>query len=249
MGYSRAGFEVLGVDIVARPNFPFTFRQDDAVDYLTDLIETGLVKQFDLIHASPPCQDKCATTIGTNRSRGWGREHIDLVPVTKQLLIQSGVRYVIEQPDGLAQIRKDVKLCGEYWGLDVIRHRNFELGGWSMPQPEHKKHRGRVRGMRHGVWYEGPYIAAYGNGGGKATIAEMQKAMGIEWTDVREELTEAIPPCYTELIGSAFIEQFGKGCDRPVQVKEQPHHAACRYRTEEEHKALWDADTDALERI
>ncbi len=210
MGYSRAGFDVIGVDIVARPNYPFTFIQDDALDHLMDLVETGEVEQYDLIHASPPCQKQCATTLGTNKSKGWGREHIDLVPPTKELLRRAGVPYVIEQPDGKADIRKDVRLCGEYWGLDVIRHRNFELGGWAMAQPEHRNHRGRVRGMRHGVWYQGPYIAAYGNGGGKATVEEMQKAMGIDWTDVREELTEAIPPCYTELIGNAFVEQQGR---------------------------------------
>jgi hypothetical protein len=90
------------------------------------------------------------------------------------------------------------------FSLGVIRHRNFELGGWTMPQPPHVKHRGRVRGMRHGQWFDGPYVAAYGDGGGKATIAEMQQAMGIDWTDVREELTEAIPPAYTEHIGRAF---------------------------------------------
>ncbi len=210
VGYHRAGFEVLGVDIRDRPNYPFKFVQDDAVDYLTDLIETGDIEQYDLVHASPPCQDKCATTIGTNRSRGWGGEHFDLVPITKALLKQTTVKYVIEQPDGLAEIRKDVRLCGEMWGLDVIRHRNFELGGWAMAQPQHIKHRGRVRGMRHGIWYDGPYLAAYGNGGGKASVKEMQVAMGIDWTDVREELTEAIPPVYTEFIGREFLAQYGK---------------------------------------
>jgi hypothetical protein len=87
----------------------------------------------------------------------------------------------------------------------VMRHRDFELSGFAVPQPKHAKHRGYVRGMRHGVYRDGPYVAAYGNGGGKATIAEMQHALGIDWTDVREELTEAIPPAYTEHIGRAFL--------------------------------------------
>jgi len=55
--------------------------------------------------------------------------------------------------------------------------------------------------MRHGEVFDGPYVAAYGSGGGKATVAEMQHAMGIGWTSVREELTEAIPPAYTRFIG------------------------------------------------
>ena len=87
----------------------------------------------------------------------------------------------------------------------MIRHRKFELINWSTEQPEHKPHRGRVRGWRHGRYHDGPYIAAYGKGGGKGSVAEMQEAMGIDWTDVHEELREAIPPAYTELIGARFL--------------------------------------------
>jgi hypothetical protein len=89
----------------------------------------------------------------------------------------------------------------------VQRHRDFELSGFTAEQPKHTRHRGYVRGMRHGIWRSGPeapYVAAYGNGGGKASIPEMQHALGIDWTDVREELTEAIPPAYTEYIGRAL---------------------------------------------
>jgi hypothetical protein len=136
---------------------------------------------------------------------GWGGTHIQLIPALRTLLDLAGKPYVIEQPDGRAPVRRDIKLCGEMFGLPVIRHRNFELGGWTMEQPAHIKHRGRVRGWRHGQYFDGPYLAAYGNGGGKATIAEMQKALEIGWTDVREELTEAIPPAYTEHIGKAFL--------------------------------------------
>lgn len=65
---------------------------------------------------------------------------------------------------------------------------------------------GRVRGWRHGERFEGDYVAAYGNGGGKATVPEMQHALGIDWTDVREELTEAIPPAYYEWLGREFLK-------------------------------------------
>ncbi|MFF9700466.1 hypothetical protein ACF1FE_04580 [Streptomyces griseofuscus] len=44
-----------------------------------------------------------------------------------------------------------------------------------------------------------------GDGGGKATVTEMQTAMGITWTDVHEELTEAIPPAFARWIGHAFL--------------------------------------------
>ncbi|MFF4140813.1 DNA methylase [Streptomyces sp. NPDC001698] len=180
IGYERARFAVDGCDIAHRPNCPFPY-------------------------ASPPCQHGCALTVGTNASQGWGRSHVDLVGATRTLLDRTGLPYVIEQPNGRAKIRKDLTLCGEMFELGVIRHRNFELGGWTTTQPAHRPHRGHVRGWRHGRFYDGPYVAAYGNGGGKPTVPELQAAMGIGWTDVREELTEAIPPPYTEHIGRAYL--------------------------------------------
>ncbi|MEV0010820.1 DNA methylase [Streptomyces sp. NPDC047973] len=207
MGYNRAGFEVTGVDIVDRPNYPFPsrFHRADALEHLARLIASGEIERYAAVHASPPCQAGCSLTVGTNASRGWGREHVQLIPELRRLLDATGLPYVIEQPNGKAPVRKDLSLCGEMFGLDVIRHRNFELSGWSVPHMPHRPHRGRVRGWRHGQYFDGPYVAAYGAGGGKATVQEMQQAMGITWTDVREELTEAIPPAYTELIGRAFI--------------------------------------------
>ena len=205
MGYAQSGFEVFGCDIEERPRYPFSYHIGDALEYLKLLIDTGDISQYSLINASPPCQAKCALTVGTNQSQGWGNDHIDLVTHTRILLNEVDIPYVLEQPTGKSEIRKDITLCGEMFGLGVIRHRHFELGGWSTDKPQHKEHRGRVRGWRHGVYYDGPYVAAYGSGGGKASIEEMQNAMGIDWTDVREELTEAIPPSYTRWIGEKFL--------------------------------------------
>jgi hypothetical protein len=204
-GYARAGFTVHGCDIAHRPNYPFPYHRGDALTYLAHLIATGEIRQYAFVHASPPCQHGCALTVGTNASQGWGRTHVDLVAPTRELLDASGLPYVIEQPNGRAKIRKDLTLCGEMFGLGVIRHRNFEAGGWSIEQPAHVPHRGRVRGYRHGRFYDGPYVAAYGNGGGKPSVPELQAALGIDWTDVREELTEAIPPAYSEHIGRAYL--------------------------------------------
>ncbi|MFF1438583.1 DNA methylase [Streptomyces sp. NPDC058295] len=205
VGYHRAGFDVDGCDLADRSNYPFPQHRGDALEYLTRLIGTGDIERYALVHASPPCQSKCGLTVGTNASRGWGGTHEDLVAPTRQLLDASGLPYVIEQPNGRAQIRKDLTLCGEMFGLGVLRHRNFELGRWATVKPAHPRHRGYVRGHRHGVRREGPYVAAYGKGGGKATVPEMQQAMQITWTDVHEELTEAIPPAYTRWIGTAFL--------------------------------------------
>ncbi|MGW5884260.1 DNA methylase [Streptomyces koyangensis] len=204
-GYHLAGFQVDGCDTADRPNYPFDYHRGDALEYLDRLTTTGDIDQYTLVHASPPCQGGCALTIGTNTSQGWGGTHQDLVTETRRLLDATGLPYVIEQPNGRAPIRKDLTLCGEMFGLGVIRHRNFELGRWNTPTPIHRRHRGYVRGYRHGIYRDGPYVASYGSGGGKATVPEMQTAMGITWTDVREELTEAIPPAYTRWIGQSFL--------------------------------------------
>lgn len=195
-GYARAGFEVIGVDINPQPNYPFEFIQFDALQ-LGSLLK---ISDFDLIHASPPCQHGAAITKGTNAYRR--HLHPDLYPETKALLERIGKPYVIENPDS----RPDVVLCGEMFGLGVLRHRKIELGGWGTAKPKHPKHRGYVRGMRHGVVREGPYVAVYGKGGGKATVPEAQEAMGITWTDVHEELVEMLPPAYTQWIGERFAE-------------------------------------------
>lgn len=210
MGYHRAGFDVDGCDIADRSNYPFPYHRGDALPYLAHLIASGEIRRYALVHASPPCQHGCALTVGTNASQGWGRAHVDLVAPTRALLDRTGLPYVIEQPNGRAEIRKDLTLCGEMFGLGVIRHRNFELGGWTAVRPAHVPHRGRVRGYRHGRFYDGPYVAAYGNGGGKPSVLELQTAMGITWTDVREELTEAIPPAYTEWIAGQFLALEGR---------------------------------------
>ncbi|MFJ2963338.1 DNA methylase [Streptomyces collinus] len=209
-GYCRAGFAVDGCDVADRPNYPFAYHRGDALAYLAHLIATGEIRRYAFVHASPPCQHGCALTVGTNASQGWGRAHVDLVAPTRELLDATGLPYAIEQPNGRAKIRKDLTLCGEMFGLGVIRHRNFELGGWTIDRPAHMPHRGRVRGYRHGRFYDGPYVAAYGNGGGKPSVPELQAAMGIDWTDVREELTEAIPPAYTEHIGRAYLATLGR---------------------------------------
>jgi hypothetical protein len=205
MGYHRAGFAVDGCDIADRPRYPFAYHRGDALTYLAHLIDSGDIERYALVHASPPCQAGCTLTVGTNHSHGWGGSHTDLVAPVRELLDVSGLPYVIEQPNGRAEIRKDLTLCGEMFGLGVLRHRNFELGRWATSCPVHPRHRGYVRGHRHGVHRDGPYVAAYGKGGGKATVLEMQHAMGITWTDVHEELTEAIPPAYTQWIGRAFL--------------------------------------------
>ncbi|MFJ5922545.1 DNA methylase [Kitasatospora sp. NPDC092948] len=206
-GYALAGFDVTGIDIDPQPNYPHRFVQGDAVRFIR---EHGA--EFDLIHASPPCQYDCTLTAGTNQHRRG--LHQDLLDPTRTALESTGRPWVIEQPSGRAsrRIRADLVLCGEMFGLRVIRHRLFELGGWTATGPAHVPHRGLTIGYRHGRYVspeQGRYFQVYGNGGGKGTVTEWQDAMGIHWTADRRELAEAIPPAYTGLIGRQAAAWLG----------------------------------------
>ncbi len=82
VGYHRAGFEVIGVDINFQKHYPFEFHQADAMTYPID--------GFDVIHASPPCQAYCAL-----RHLMPGKQYPDLIVATRQLLIRAGKPYII----------------------------------------------------------------------------------------------------------------------------------------------------------
>lgn len=196
MGYHRAGFEVAGADINPQPNYPFLFHQAD----VTDGISNELLQSFDLVHASPPCQGYMSGSTST------GDKYPRLIAATRELLAESGVPYVIENIVPAApHLIKPIQLCGELFGLGVIRHRLFEFGNYDgAGQPAHIKHRGRVRGWRHGQFFDGPYVAVYGKGGGKATQSEAAAAMGIDWMTL-DEMREAIPPAYTQFIAEQFL--------------------------------------------
>ncbi|WP_246644704.1 DNA cytosine methyltransferase [Nonomuraea ceibae] len=198
MGYHLAGFDVTGVDIAPRPAYPFTFHQADAIDYVR-----AHGHEYDVIAASPPCQADCTLTAGTNQDRR--HLHRSLLAATRDALMTTGRPWIIEQPTGKAVMRRDLLLCGLMFDLKVFRHRQFELHGLTVPQPAHPTHDGhRVRGWRHGRYYDGDIVAVYGDGGGKGSVSEWQHAMGIGWTDARREIAEAIPPAYTLHIGHAI---------------------------------------------
>lgn len=192
MGYHRAGFRVIGVDVNPQPRYPFTFHQMDALHAL----ELDL-SHVDAIHASPPCQ---AFTTG---AASWGTQarHPDLIDGTRQALRASGKPYVIENVPR-APLRKPVTLCGTMFGLKVFRHRAFEV---SLPVsvPVHDTHRGRIG--------EG-YVTVAGHSGGSSArdgwadpgVSSWRHAMGIPWMTARE-LAQAIPPAYTEHIGMQVL--------------------------------------------
>lgn len=202
MGYHRVGFEVVGVDIRPQPNYPFAFRQVDALDLLQSLIEWGepFPDRFVAIHASPPCQRWSPKTKNPE-------SHPDLITPLRPLLEASGLPYVIENVPA-APLRRDLVLCGSSFGLGVQRHRVFESNVPLMgPVCAHDQQPKQYRLYDHGGWYASRIVHVFGTGGGKGR-EHWQEAMGIDWTDETDELREAIPPAYTELIGHQLMQHL-----------------------------------------
>jgi DNA (cytosine-5)-methyltransferase 1 len=193
MGYHRAGFTVVGVDIAPQPRYPFAFHQRDAVEFLRI---HG--KRFDAIHASPPCQ------AFTNAQKIMGNEHPDLIEPVRELLLELGKPYVIENVPG-SPLDDPIELCGAMFGLQTYRHRLFE-SNINLVAPEHPVHVARTTKMgRKPV--EGEFMHVVGNFSG---VAKAKEAMGgVDWMN-RDGLRESIPPAYTEWIGRQFMESLGE---------------------------------------
>lgn len=198
MGYHRAGFDVIGVDINPQPNYPFSFCQVDVLAIAYSL------SGFAAIHASPPCQANLRGLRGVNRARGRTDEHVDLIPQTRELLRASGLPYVIENVMGAALINP-VRMCGSSFGLPIRRHRQFESNvPLSVPPCDHswQTERKYWTSLRPNGEHKRSFVVqVYGAGG---ETHEWGPALGIDWMTPRE-LTQAIPPVYTEHIGKQLI--------------------------------------------
>jgi DNA (cytosine-5)-methyltransferase 1 len=207
MGYHRAGFDVVGVDIAPQPHYPFEFVQTDALDVLANLSGNSMryslaLDMFDAIHASPPCQ--WGTAYG--RRPDHVKDSPNLIPTVRKLLHETGLPYIIEQPEtNREHMQAPVTLCGSSFGLDVRRHRCFELNvamlappcqhDWQTPRFAPATNRKNLRRtVEVDVW--------------RIPLEVQKKAMGIDWM-TRDELSEAIPPAYTEFIGKQLLDHLG----------------------------------------
>jgi DNA (cytosine-5)-methyltransferase 1 len=190
MGYHRAGFEVVGVDINPQPRYPFEFYEADALDFPLD--------GFDAIHASPPCQ---AYSVA---SRYTGKIYPDLVAATRVRLEASGLPWVIENvPD--APLRADLILCGCMFGLTRLRRKRLFETSW------------RAYVLHRPCQHTERAVTVVGTGtptrtrdafGGCPTIADWRAVMGIDWM-TRAELSQAIPPAYTSFVGEQLLAHLG----------------------------------------
>jgi hypothetical protein len=193
-GYQLAGFHVTGVDIEPQPNYcGDEFIQADALTVSLD--------GFDAAHASPPCQDDLKGLKEVNRLLSREYDHPNLLIPTRARLQASGLLYVIEQPEQGAKLLNPIRLCGSSFGLPLRRHRQFESDVLLMGREcEHDRHREKkywTSWRPNGEHRLATTVQVYGNAGDRKTWGP---ALGIDWMTT-EELTQAIPPAYTQHIG------------------------------------------------
>lgn len=202
MGYHRAGFDVVGVDIVPQPTYPFQVMTGDAIEVLRELDLTG----FAVIHASPPCQAFSDLAKRNGNADAWP----NLIEPTRRALEDTGLPYSIENVEG-APLYNPIILCGSMFpGLRVIRHRLFE-SNVPMLAPPHGRHPlvfTHDKRKAHYGQLDQDVSFVQVTGGGNATIANKRDAMGMPWAS-NHGLNEAIPPAYTEFIGRQLMEALG----------------------------------------
>jgi DNA (cytosine-5)-methyltransferase 1 len=201
MGLHQAGFDVIGVDIVPRPRYPFPFVQADALRPPFDL------SRFDFIWASPPCQAHTAMKTMHN-----AKAHSDLIPETRELLVASGRPWVMENVPG-APMRFSTMLCGTMFGLgcesaELRRHRIFE-SNFLILGPKCQHSRKPVIGLYGGHQRNRKRAGGSHSGTPDFTIADGRAAMGIDWMTLNE-MSQAIPPAYGRFIGEAALGYIGQ---------------------------------------
>lgn len=200
MGLSRAGFDVVGVDIRPQPHYPFKFVLGDALMYPLD--------GFDFIWASPPCQGYTAM----RHAPGAHGSAPKLIHAIRTRLWGLPAPWVIENvAEARADMINPVTLCGSMFGLgaqgcQLQRHRLFETN-FGLRKPVPCSHTSPVIGV-----YGGHARKRSAKHGGRGTrdvwegghIAAASEALGIDWMTLAE-MSEAIPPAYAEYIGRAAI--------------------------------------------
>jgi DNA (cytosine-5)-methyltransferase 1 len=197
-GYRRAGFDVVGVDHIARPRYPFEFVKADALEVLAD---RAFIGGFDAVHASPPCKSE-------NPLRHLHDvEHPDLLTPTLEALRDLPQPWVVENVSGTAKMPGALLMCGAAFGLGAT----CRDGVWR-PLRRHRLFESNVLLMGAGCACSGRQpVGVYGHGGGgqmtrgyKATLADAKACMGIDWM-TREGISQAIPPAYTEHVGGQLL--------------------------------------------
>lgn len=202
-GLSRAGFDVSGVDIVERKRYPFHFFLGDALTF--DL------SGFDFIWASPPCQGYTAMRFAPGAVGA-----PMLISQVRDRMPNDALWCIENVEEARWAMRDPVMLCGSMFGLGaqgcgLRRHRLFETN-FPVAQPKCQHDKRPVIGV-----YGGHARKRAASSGGRGTRdvwhgghkAAASAALGIDWMTLAE-MSEAIPPVYSEYIGRAAIAEIQK---------------------------------------
>lgn len=195
-GLQLAGYHVTGVDIRWQRHYVGDrFFRADALEVDLD--------GYDLIWASPPCQLWSELTPADRRA-----SHLDLIAPIRERLQQTTTPWIIENVYGaLAQLRSPVMLCGTMFGMNIWRHRWFEIGNadpfFLLPPCNHDGHPILISG--HGS------RIINGKRNPRVPMPIKSREIGIDWMN-REEMSEAIPPTY-----SKFLAEQIEACLEPIR--------------------------------
>ncbi|MEU7200106.1 SAM-dependent methyltransferase [Streptomyces sp. NPDC045470] len=199
MGFYLAGFEVVGVDIEPQPDYPFTFCQGDAVDFIS-----RFGADFDVIHGSPPCQAWTPLNAYNHKS------YPELIAPAREAMRAAGRPYVIENVEAArCELRGPVRLCGPMFGLRMYRHRLFETS-FPLREPAHPTHTAVCTRNCYLPTSERPFMTITGGRHSRAWQRAAAEAMGTPWITTIRGVCEAIPPAYARWIGEQFLALEGR---------------------------------------
>lgn len=196
VGYHRAGFDVVGVDIKPQPRYPFRHIVANAMTFPLD--------GYDAIHASPPCQDHSPLSgIAGKHGTGW------MLAATIDRLRGSGVPYVVENVPG-ASMPGAYTLCGRSFGIARLRRHRLFLTAFPMLVPPCSCSR-RVQPVGvYGDLRRNDRVVRNSKDGIPRLRAGVQTARDLldcPWMQAHE-LTQAIPPAYTQFVGEQLLEHL-----------------------------------------
>lgn len=236
-GYHRAGYDVYGVDLFkhkdakgrtvgpSRDRYPFPSHQGDVLEALATLLTGGALDfhhpdgtvewltldEFEAAAASPPCQAYSIT------KHTHDNEHPDLVAPVRDLLIATGLPYVMENVVG-APLHNPLMLCGSEFDLTawdpainesvrLERHRLFESNVFLTGNGgcRHDR-RVQVAGVYGGGSSDRGHAKDVRRGGytpSKAVRADLLG--GVDWMTLWGQ-AQSIPPAYTQHIGTQLMD-------------------------------------------
>jgi DNA (cytosine-5)-methyltransferase 1 len=232
-GYVNAGHLVYGIDSNA------VLRQDYLKSGARDFLEADILealaapwaRNVGFWHVSPPCQRYSRMS---NCRPGVAQEYPDLIGPVRELLIATGVPFVLENVPG-SPLKDPVTLCMSMFGRPAYRHRWFETGnGFSFTAPAcpaafhpdvpRNKECGwphHTAAARAGHWEPGKFVSISGH----ERRGPVNAAMEIDWCTRREDVAEAIPPVFTHHLittgrfGSPSEAASDGGPDRAAELR------------------------------